>query len=141
MAIRHFKAQLSGPPVEVAASIRAVLPFKDVAGASNIAFEGMKYAVNDVVLASDEIYMVAVCIIGDGKPCVLARLMPRVSRKYSTATMCHYVPNIEMVAHEMVALDISTKVAVLAKAWCYETDDRILVLHHELKGARWPKAP
>ena len=56
----------------------------------------------------------------------------------------NYVPLCaynEMAAHEMVTLDISTKVAVLAKAWCYEKADRILVLHHELKGTRWPKAP
>ena len=136
MEIGHFKAQLSGPPVEVAASIRAALPFEDVAGASNIAFEGMKYAVNDVVLANDEIYMVAVCIIGDGQPYLLARRMPRVSTSYSTATLCQHC-----LENEIVALDTRTKIAVLAKAWCYEKADQILVLHHELKGTRWPKAP
>ena len=134
--IHYFRQQPSGPHVEVAAAIRATLPFSDVAGASNIAFEGMKYAVKDVVLVQNEIYMVEVCIIGDDQPYLLARRMPRVSTCYATATLCQH-----RLDSEIVALDIRTKIAVLAEAWCYERDNQILVLHHEIKRARRRVAP
>ena len=72
-------------------------------------------------------YMIETCITGDARPYLLARRLPRVANIADTATLCQH-----KCASEIVALDITTKVAVLAKACCYESEDTLLVLYHEI---------
>ena len=105
---------------------RQNLPFDTIDGASNIKFQGMAYAVGDLFLGPDrEIFEVLACILGDGLPYVLARKLEIIRKIEKTASLCK-----QGAASEIVALDISSKVAVLAKAWCTEEDGTVLVLHH-----------
>ena len=85
----------------------------------------MQYGVGDVVLVGREIYIVDFCVIANGRPYAVVRGLPTIKNIYETATMCHL-----NAASDYKALDITTKVAVHAKAWCEESKDELLVLHH-----------
>ena len=105
---------------------RLNLPFDTIAGASNIQFQGMAYAVGDLVLGPDrDIFEVEACIVGDGMPYLLGRKLECIRSIEKTASLCK-----QFAASDIVALDTSFKVAVWAKAWCTDEDGTVLVLHH-----------
>ena len=86
----------------------------------------MTYAVGDIVLGADRgFFEVEACIVGDGMPYLLARKLDCIRSIEKTASLCK-----QFAPSDIVALDISSKVAVLAKAWCTEEDGTLLVLHH-----------
>ena len=96
-----------------------------IEAAEIVAFHGMQYGVGDVVLVGSEIMIVEFCVIAKSHPYAVARPLPMKEKIFDTATMCHV-----NAGTDYVALDIRTKVAVHAKAWCFESKDEVLVLHH-----------
>ena len=112
--------------MDVPEIFRQALPFDTIAGASKVLFQGMTYAVGDIVLGGDRgFFEVEACIVGDGMPYLLGRKLEFIRSIEKTASLCK-----QGTASDIVALDISSKVAVLAKAWCTEEDGTLLVLHH-----------
>jgi|OM-RGC.v1.025172236 hypothetical protein len=107
-------AELSGKTVEVPGWLRKTMKCSRIAAAKTVAFHGMQYGVGDVVLVGRELW-----------PYAVVRELPTIKNIYDTATMCHL-----NAASDYKALDITTKVAVHTKAWCEESKDELLILHH-----------
>ena len=123
---QNFDAELSGKTVEVPGWLRNKMKSFRIATAKTVAFHGMQYGVGDVVLVGRKIYIVELCVIANGQPYAVVRKLPTIKNIYDTATMCH----LNAASDVYKALDITTKVAVHAKAWCEESKDELLVLHH-----------